>query len=437
MIELVTIFVGLVIGVHDVEVAVSSDVVRVELRLDGTTLAEVEGEPWVAQCDFGHDLRPGEFEALAFDVAGREVGRARQWINLPDERADAGIIAVRGANGVVTGAQLAWSSPEFDEPRRIRVELDGAPVKVRSPYRIDLQEIPAAKVHVLTAEFDFSPEVVVRRELVFGSEFEGVHSSGLTAVAVVFDDLDELPPTEGMEGWFLAGGGPARVVATESPDARLIVVRDPTTVRRLTEMEPELGRRRKKARRQGGRDRSSDLVGDDVETRVLSPEPATPGNRAKAALLFPFSDKPVSGSKGLIAAVIGTSGASTLGGPLMMADAVAVAGMRAAAGNRRRAVVLLLGGKREDGSRFSPEVARRYLADLHVPLLVWDLSGPAADPPTGWGEMRPVDNVDDLARAVRRIRSRLDDQRIVWLSGRYLPQDIELSDKAIGIRLAD
>jgi hypothetical protein len=121
----------------------------------------------------------------------------------------------------------------------------------------------------------------------------------------------------------------------------------------------------------------------------------------------------------------------------MTADAVAVAGMRTAGGNRRRAVVLLLGPKREDGSRFSPEVAQRYLADLRVPLFVWDLSGPAADPPIGWGEMRPVDTVDDLSRAVRRIRSRLDDQRIVWLGGRHLPQAITLSDKAKGIRLAE
>ncbi len=437
MIELISFFVGLVIGIHEVEVAVSNEVVRVELRLDGAALAEIDGEPWIAECDFGRDLRPGVFEAVAFDAAGAELSRTRQWINLPDERADAGIIAVRDADGVVTGAQLTWSSPEFDAPRRIRVELDGVPVKVRSPYRIDLQEIPAAKVHVLTAEFDFSPEVVVRRELVFGSEFEGVHASGLTAVAVVLDDLEELPSTSEMEGWFLAEGDPIRVVATESPDARLIVVRDPTTVQRLAGMEPELERRRKKVRRRSGRDRSTDVVGDDVEIRVLSPEPVTPDNRAKTALLFPLSNEPVSGSEGLVKAIVGASGASTLAGPLMLADAVAVAGMRVAGGNRRRAVVLLLGPKREDGSRFSPEVARRYLADLQVPFFVWDLSGSAAEPPEGWGEIRPVDNVDDLSRAVRRVRSQLEEQRIVWLSGRHLPQDIQLSDKASGIRLAD
>jgi hypothetical protein len=202
-------------------------------------------------------------------------------------------------------------------------------------------------------------------------------------------------------------------------------------------MEPELEHRRKKARRDSGRNRSSDALGDDVEIRVLSPEPVSPDNRVEAALLFPMSDRPVPGSKGLVTATVGTSAASSLAGPLMLSDAVAIAGMRVAGGNRRRAVVVLLGPKREDGSRFSPEVARRYLADLHVPLFVWDLSGPAAKPPEGWGQPRPVDNVDDLLRAVRRIRSGLGDQRIVWLSGRHLPQGITLSPEAQGIRLAE
>ena len=96
-----------------------------------------------------------------------------------------------------------------------------------------------------------------------------------------------------------------------------------------------------------------------------------------------------------------------------------------------------IGAERQDGGRFSPQVALRFLADLHVPVFVWDLSGPISDPPPGWGRMRPVDNVDDLVRAVRRVRSQLEDQRVVWLNGRHLPQNVELSDKAEGIRLAD
>jgi hypothetical protein len=436
VVDFLTLLVGLVIGVHDVELAVSGPVARVEIRLDGEVLAAADGEPWVMPCDFGREPRPGELEAVAFDIDGRELARARRWINLPDERADAEIVAIRGPGGGVTGARLAWSSPEFDRPRKILVELDGAALKVRPPFVIDLEDIPAREVHVLTAELSFSAEVVVRRELVFGGEFGGDHDSGLTAVAVVLEDLDELPPAEAMEGWFLEHGQPLRVAAGENPAARLVIVRDPATVRRLSEMGPELERRRKKSRRNPGRDRGPDTFDDEVAIRVLSPEPFVPDGRALAALLFPISDRPTPGSKGLVTAAVGTSTASSLGGPLMMADAVAVAGVRAAEGNERRAVVLLLGGKREDGGRFPPEVARRYLADLHVPLVVWDLSGPAAEPPSGWGEMRPVDNVDDLARGVRRLRYQLDEQRIVWLNGRHLPQEIELSAEARGIRLA-
>jgi hypothetical protein len=161
-----------------------------------------------------------------------------------------------------------------------------------------------------------------------------------------------------------------------------------------------------------------------------------PDNRTASALLFPFSDKPVPGPEGIVTGAVGTSPVSLLGGPLMLSDAVAVAGLRAAEGNGRRAVILLLGEQREDGSRFSVEAARRYLSALKVPLFVWDLSGSAGEVPPGWGDPRPVDTVDDLARAVRRVRFQLDEQRIVWINGRHLPQDIELGPRAQRIRLA-
>ena len=436
MIEFLSLFVGLVLGVHTIEVAVSGPVARVEIVVNDEPVAEIKESPWVVETDFGMELHPAILEAVAYDGEGVELGRAAQWINLPGQRADAEIVSIRDEEGRVRSAQLTWSSPEFSEPKRINVVLDGKPIKVRPPYRIDLSEIPERKVHVLTADFLFSADVEIRRELVFGPEFEGDHDSGLTAVAVVLEDLEELPEADAMEGWFTTGGEPLEVAAVESPDARVVVVRDPTAVSQLAEMSPELDRRRKKARRDPRKERTLDVFGEDVEIFVLSPEPVLPPNRKSSALLFPYSNKPTPGAKGLVPATIGSTPASLMGGPVMMSDAVAVAAVRAAEGNGRRAVILLLGQKREDGSRFRPETAQKYLEDLRVPLVVWDLSGPAAQPPPGWGDLKIVENADDLVRQVRRLRYRLGEQRIVWLRGRYLPQRIELTEKASGISLA-
>lgn len=436
MVEFLSLFVGLILGVQQVEVAVSGPVERVEIRIDDYVMGEITGEPWMVRCDFGRELRPRILEAVAFDTTGRELGRSSKWINLPGRRADAEIVAIRDELGVVSAARLTWASPEFQRPRKISVELDGERIKVRPPWVVDLSDLPEGRIHVLSADFDFAPEIVVRRELVFGPEFEGVQDTGLTAVAVSLDALDELPPVGDMQGWFVKDGETLSVVASEKPDARLIVVRDPTVVDDLEEMLPELERRRKKARRKPHGRTKVDVLGDDVELYVLSPEAIQTDTRKTEVVLFPFSNRPTSGSEGVAATAVAASSASFLGGPLMLSDGMAVAAIRAAEGNGRRAVVLLLGPQREDGSLFGPEVARRYLQDLRVPLVVWDFSGPGRDAPPGWGDARPVDNADDLVRRVRRIRYRLEEQRIVWVRGRHLPQDIELSERAVGVSLA-
>lgn len=437
MIEFVSLFVGLILGVQQVEVAVSGPVARVEIRIDDYVMGEMTSEPWTVRCDFGRQLRPRILEAVAYDDTGRELGRATKWINLPGRRADAEIVAIRDEFRVVTAARLTWASPEFDRPRKINVELDGERIKVRPPWVVDLSDIPEERIHVLSADFEFAPGVLVRRELVFGPEFEGIEDTELTAVAVALDDLDELPPVADMQGWFVKDGSPLSVAASEKPDARLVVVRDPAVSGVLEEMLPELERRRKKARRRPGGRNKTDALGDDVEMYVLSPEAIHPDPGRADVVLFPFSNRPTSGVEGVAMTAVAASSSAFLGGPLMLSDGVAVAAIRAAERNQRRAVLLLLGPQREDGSRFDPERARRYLQDLRVSLVVWDLSGPGMEAPAGWGDVRPVDNTDDLVRRVRRIRYRLEEQRIVWVRGRHLPQDIELSDAAVGISLAE
>jgi hypothetical protein len=65
-----------------------------------------------------------------------------------------------------------------------------------------------------------------------------------------------------------------------------------------------------------------------------------------------------------------------------------------------------------------------------VPFFVWHLgTGP---PPAGWGETVDVSTSRRLADAFRDLKRRLDQQRIVWIDGIHLPQEIQLAPDALG-----
>ncbi len=117
-----------------------------------------------------------------------------------------------------------------------------------------------------------------------------------------------------------------------------------------------------------------------------------------------------------------------------VADAVAVAGMRAAWGNRRRAVVLALGEDAPDLSSLSPRVVRAYLRTLDVPLFVWHFTSGDRDAGGArleeWPEAERITSFQDLRRAVRKLQKRLDEQRVVWIDGRHPPESIRLAESA-------
>ncbi|MGH9400034.1 MAG: hypothetical protein ACRD00_06680, partial [Thermoanaerobaculia bacterium] len=122
---------------------------------------------------------------------------------------------------------------------------------------------------------------------------------------------------------------------------------------------------------------------------------------------------------------------------LHFADAAAVAGLQAAAAGSRRAVVVVLGGETADVSRHAPPAVRRYLAAIRVPLFVWSLKSPApASLSAAWGKVEDISSTLKLEAAVARLKAELALQRIVWVQGRHLPQDIVLSEKAVGLEFA-
>ena len=98
---------------------------------------------------------------------------------------------------------------------------------------------------------------------------------------------------------------------------------------------------------------------------------------------------------------------------------------------RRRAVVLVLTERPADSSRLHPSNVRRYLEQIGVPLFVW-IVGDVSEPMRQvWGDgVQSIDARHRLTRAVRELSDAVDGQRIVWLEGRHLPQEIVVTGQA-------
>ena len=118
-----------------------------------------------------------------------------------------------------------------------------------------------------------------------------------------------------------------------------------------------------------------------------------------------------------------------------LAEAVALAGLRAASDGCPRAVVLVIGEDVVDHSGYDPPAVREYLRALRVPLVVWSTQQNGSPGP--WGEAETVTGIGGLEQASRQLLKGLQRQWIGWVEGRYLPHEIELADNDRGIRLAE
>lgn len=421
MIAFETLFLGLVVGLQPVRVAVGPEVAAVELRLDGAAIATLTGAPWESRCDFGPAPHPHELVAVARDGDGGELARASQWINLPRPEAEAHLFLERDpTTRAVTSARLNWENLETPEPRRVRITLDGTPIHVANPRSFLLPTHDPAQVHVLTAELTYSDHLTARADAVFGGELGEQAETRLTAVPLLLDEGAGPPSLAALQGAFTVYGRPVRVAAIEDPPATVVMVADLRVDDLLR--NPRL------------------RMKTDAAGHLLAINPAYPDNDrlfatfgvsdtvdrgADLLRLFPISF-PFELNLGNLEVVLGRlrfPGASPKS--QLLGNAVAVAGVKAAADNRPRAVVLLLGGKGCEVGSVTPEAARAFLADLHVPLVVWSVAGAAGD--TCWGPAAAADWPRGLYTAFPRLRSLLDRQRIVWLEGGHLPQRVQLA----------
>ncbi len=434
MIAFVTLLLGLISGVYPIEVTVSDSVAAVEFTLDGAPAGRIDGPPWIARVDLGSDLQPRTLTARALDAEGREVARVTQWLNLPRPPAEVDIVLENGPAGPVA-AHLTWQSVSGVQPVSVGLTLDGDPLVFEGTIGAARAPLPSRdlkSLHVLSAELWFPPGVTARKDVVYGGEYGSEVSTELTAVPVRVRKGESLPGLAGLQGWFSAEDQPLTAIAIEDGPGKAVFVQVPAGSTVLREIFP--GQRRK----------SIDLfknelrLGKDDRVRFLALAPSAFRESRVPSQLFDMSTELAPKDGGVLWFL--TKQKTMLKNPekelLRIADAVAVAGLQAAAENHRRAVVLVVGTEVPDASRYDPVTVRRYLESIRVPLYVWSLYGTDAPAARAWGQAEDISTLEKLSKAVARLRADLAAQTIVWVEGRHLPQSITLTPEAKGIELA-
>ncbi|NOZ79686.1 MAG: hypothetical protein GXP48_11005 [Acidobacteria bacterium] len=426
MVTFLTLFIGVVSGLQTVQVAVTHPVVRVELRLNGKQVATLHAPLWRTTLDLGDGLMPSVLEAVAYDRRGAETGRDRQLLNLPQQEAAARIVPEADASGRVRAAILLWEAPAFPRPIHVSVTLDGRPLPFPPSHVIQLSGMTGSAAHVLSAEITFSATVTIRKTLTFG---EGgtlrATSSQLTAVPISL--VGRPVPVSLMRGFFVAHGKPLTVDSVENGPSRVIFVKDVGVAKRISKV---LSRHR-----HVGKLGRSDFV--QIEEAV----PHMRSTSLRMVAVFPVTAPVRITRRSRLAWLLlrHPSGKPGVSGR-HLADAVAVAGMTAVRSEHRRVVVLCLAGAKTDRSVNSVAAVRTYLKALRVPLEVWDFrkgAGTGLVDGSPWGALVPIGSKRQFVHAVKRLKKMLARQRIVWVEGECLPQEITLGPAAHGIRLVE
>ncbi len=431
MVTFVSMFLSLVAGITTVEVAVGEPVAAVEIRLDGTKVGLINGPPWAISCDFGVLLRPHRLSAIALDSAGQKLGEAVQLVNVPRPRAEVSLLLEQSSTGTPSAARLICSNPWSARPDRVSVLLDGVPLIIEDPNNFSLGEYDAGELHVLSAEVEFAGDVLARADTIFGSAYGSEVRSELTALALTIGPDRDAPTPDALQGLFLRDGRPLRVAAVEQTGRSVFVVRDHASeekMRKLAQMIRGMvqGRTFGRFRHRSKRDRFQPTE----VARFVAPcgERHFADRPDTEALFFPVSKLVDFGRNGLAWVVASFVIYAPADGVQRLADAVAVAGVRACATSTPRAVILITGENPEDHSGQTAATTAQYLSSLGVPLYVWSTAGAQASSP--WGPTVDVSTVKGLKRAARALEADLDRQWIVWIEGTHLPPEITVVESS-------
>jgi hypothetical protein len=448
-ISFLTLFFGLISGPFPVQLAVSGPVAVVELTVDGGTPSRLVAPPWSKIVDFGPALAPHRIVARALDTGEHELARAEEWVNLPHPQAKTEIVLEGEKGGPPRTARVVWTNVLGERLESVALSFDGRRLRLDRAQRATLPRHGLKTLHLLTARLRFRPNRLVRKDVAYGGEYGSEVATELTAVPVRIGS-SPLPPLEQLHGWFAAGDQELSVAALEDGPGQLFVVRVPSSQEDT-----------KKVGKKG-------LLPDDIQfdmrldkedsIRFVHPYPEVMEGKDQVAELFNLSGEKTYKDGGLAfwlraEGIVAPAYAKPLPSrytrklpdteapvdrrEMRIAEAVAVAGLKALEENRRRAVLLVLNGDElEDYSRYDADAVRRFLASIRVPLYVWTLGKPTPGTfATSWGPTVEVDEVPNLYHAVDSLRQELRTQRIVLVDGRHVPQSVTLGPAARGVEL--
>jgi hypothetical protein len=428
VVTFVTLFLGLVTGIHPVQLAVDGPVARIELLLDGELAASIEGPPWRADCDLGDRIVPRELVAVAYDAGGSELDRAVQMLNLPRPSAEIHVAFETGEDGMPEAARLIWEVADDSAPLSIFATLDGTYLIPDESGLYPLGEYDPAAIHIFSAEARFADEITARTDVTFGGQYGSRITAELTAVPIVVEG--EPPHVDDLAGAFSLAGRDLAVAVVEQPRVEIYLVREMATLARMSHLRARQDRISRVAPRWRGRSLSSSPPeADEDRLRVVVPNPLQRGDRQ----LFPTSSPIDLGRLPLSWLATRVKGDGAAFANQKLAEAVAVAGVKAASTGTPRAILAIVTDRPADSSLFAIDTIRHYLEQIRVPLFVWSVGG---EPPHAWGPSEDVTTLKRLKSASKRLLRELDRQWIVWVEGSHMINRIELDPAVEGIRLA-
>lgn len=440
MLTFLTLFLGLVVGPHDLELAVSGPIASVELLLDDQAFTTLTAPPWKAVCDFGDALSPHEIVAIARDRSGREITRLRQWVNLPRSQAEVGVIIEESAGARY--ARVIWQNLDRRRPIALAARFDGELLASDGLDRFILPSYDPKQIHIVSAEVELDGVLVHRADLALGGDYGSIVGSELTAIALDQTGEPRAVRVEDLSGALVRTTDPAalRVTAVDRNALDLVVVVDPVAERGLGALASYLQstfERRTNSRNLGSTDTLFNdrgrVLGPGDTVRFLSTTASEQRSPDLTFEVFPVSQA-FRRPDGDLDFLLTHIALQTNEGKTSISDSVAAGAVLAAATGRPRAVLLIVGADSRDQSRFSAAVTRAYLEQLRVPLIVWTIGPRSARRDsedrlpllldTAWGPARHMGSPGRFVSALIELRRRLEKQLVAWVEGGHLPQRV-------------